>query len=97
MQETDVWRRFGNNLAVEFEHESQNAVSSRVRWTHIKNHLFADVVIAGVPQLRVRCDYSCHRIRRFNLTCREGHGKKLQGYIGYPPQPGKTDNIYAGE
>jgi len=54
MQETDVRRGFGNDLAIEFEHESQYPMSGRVRWPHIKDHLFADVVIVCVPQLRVR-------------------------------------------
>jgi hypothetical protein len=72
MQEADVWCGFGNDLAVELEHESQNAVSCRMRRPHIEDHLFAKVAI-GMVHLCLRCDYSCHGIRRLNLTRREGH------------------------
>src|SRR5947208_8363364 len=72
MQETDIWCRFGNNLAIEFEHESQHAMRSRVRRAHIENHFFADIVI-GVVQFR--CHHSRHRVSRFNLTRCERHEK----------------------
>src|SRR5438046_4874679 len=83
MQETDIWCRLGNNLAIEFEHESQHAMRSRVRRAHIEDHFFADIVI-GVMPLRIRCYHSRHRVSRFNLTRRERHEKsykvkRLQG------------------
>src|SRR6266498_3360770 len=88
MQEADVWCGFGNDLAVELEHESQNAVRGGVRWPHIEDHLFADVVIS-MMHLCVRCDYSCHGIRRFYLTRREGHGRSYK----VTTLQSKTDNI----
>jgi len=58
---SDVWRRFGNNFAVEFEHEPQHAMRGRMRRPHVQYHLLADVVI-GVVQLRVRRNEPRHRI-----------------------------------
>jgi hypothetical protein len=78
VQETDVRRGFGDDLAIEFEHESQYPMSGRVRWPHIKDHLFADVVIVGVPQLRVRRDHSRHGIRGFNFARRKRHGRSYK-------------------
>ena len=44
MQKTDVRRRFGDDLAVEFENEPQHAVRRRMRWPHVEHHFFANVV-----------------------------------------------------
>ena len=57
----------------------------RVRRPHVEDHLFANVAI-GVVQLCIRRDDSCHGIRRFNLTCRERHGKvtRLQRHNAKP-------------
>ena len=46
MQKTDVRRGFGDDFAIELEHESQNAVRRRMRRPHVEDHLLADVVVA---------------------------------------------------
>src|SRR4029077_20590457 len=72
---------FGNDLAVEFEHESQYAMRGRVRRAHIEDHFFADIVV-GMMQLSIRRHPSRHGVRRFNLTRRKRHEEvtKLKGY-----------------
>ena len=103
MQVADVRRGFGDDLAVELEHEAQNAVRRRMRRPHVEDHLFADVAI-GMIQLCVRCDYSCHGIRRLNLTRRERHGRSykvttLQGkttIFTLASEPTRARNFGAG-
>src|SRR2546428_817338 len=72
MQETDIWHGFSDDLAVELEHQPQNAMRRRMGRPHVQHHLLADVII-GVAQLRVGRDHSRYWIRRFNLTHCEGH------------------------
>src|SRR5207302_4637222 len=43
MEETDVGGGFGDDLAVEFEDQSQDSVGGGMRWPHVDYHLFADV------------------------------------------------------
>ena len=80
MEETDVRCRFGNDLAVEFEHESQYAMRGRVRRAHVEDHFFADIVV--VMQIRIRRHHSRHRVRRFNLTRCERHTIAKHVYAG---------------
>jgi hypothetical protein len=77
VQEADVWCRFGNDLAVELEHESQYAMRGRVRRAHIEDHFFADIVV-GMMRFRIRRHDSRHGIRRFNLTRRKRHEKSYK-------------------
>ena len=48
MEKTDVRRGFGNELAIQFEHEPQNAVRGWMRWPHVEHHLLADIVLLPV-------------------------------------------------
>ena len=45
MQITDVRRRFGDDLAIELQHEPQNSVRRRMRRPHVEHHLLADIVM----------------------------------------------------
>ena len=74
MQITDVRRRLGDDLAVELEHETQNAVRGRMRRPHVEHHLFADVVARiFVAQLRVRRDDARDGIGRFDFARGKSH------------------------
>ena len=79
MQKANVRSRFGNNFAIELEDKPQNSMRGRMGRSHVQHHLFADIVI-GMAQFCVRRDDSRYWVRRFNLTCGEGHKIDRRNY-----------------
>src|SRR5689334_25163182 len=81
MEETDVGGGFGDDLAVEFEDESQNTVSGGMGRPHVDDHLFPDVVARLLSMLianrRIGCDYARRRIRIFNFARGKSHSVGL--------------------
>ena len=45
MEKTDIGRGFGDDLAIQLQHEPQNAVRGRMRRPHVKHHLLTDIVL----------------------------------------------------
>jgi hypothetical protein len=72
MQEPNIWHRFRDHLAVELQHETQNAVRGRVGRPHVQHHFLTDIVIT-VPQLGVGSDDARSRIGRLDFTNGECH------------------------
>ena len=63
MQKTDVRRCFGDDLAIQLQHEPQNSMSGGVRRPHIQHHLLADIVLAGLAQCGIGSGHAGDRVR----------------------------------
>ena len=63
MEKTDIGRRLGDDLAVELQHEPQNAVRSWMRRSHVEHHLLTDIVLPRLAQRRVGRGHPRNRVR----------------------------------
>ena len=63
MEKTDIRRRFGDDLAIQLQHEPQNAVRGRMRRPHVEHHLLADIVLPRFAQCRVGRGHPRNRVR----------------------------------
>src|SRR6266581_707365 len=74
MQKTNVGCGLDNKLAIEFQHEPQNAVRSRMRRPHVEHHFLADIVLRWLQRC-VGCRHPGDRIWRFDFADGERHEK----------------------
>ena len=65
MQIADIRRRLGDHLAIQFEHQPQDAVRGRVRRAHVEDHLFAEIVARLRICLRLHGCGRAGRVLRF--------------------------------
>ena len=77
VQVADVRSCLGDCLAIEFENEAQDAVSGRMRWSHVEDHFLADVAQV-FAHLCIRCGDARNGIRGFDFARRESHVATLR-------------------
>src|SRR4029077_12411901 len=88
MEKTDIRRGFGDDLAIQLQHEPQNAVRSWMRRPHVEHHLLTDLVLPRLAQCRVGRGHPRNRDRRFHLARRGCPGRRSYNVPA---------RIYAGE